>query len=147
MDSLSTRIASSCEAGSITWEGKPHGSQVVTFMKNTSFTLCILSSSASSSAAVYRLIGPSRRLLVPASRAGKLGCYESQCNLISLLIEPLNSSAGYIELTYQVNLDTSERTILTCVPMQITARLFSRYRVSDVHGELSHDVLMYSSIR
>lgn len=104
VDSLSTRIASSCEAGSIMWE-KPHGSQSVTFLKNTSFTLCLSSNSTSSPVAIYRLIGPSRRLLIPKYRTGILGCYDSECNHISILIESYNSS-GHIELKYETNTTT-----------------------------------------
>eukprot|EP00731_Ephydatia_muelleri_P028401 Em0020g45a len=108
-------ITSSCGAGSVTWEN-PHGSQAITFLRNTSFTLCLSSNSASSHAAVYRLIGPSRRLLVPKSHDGMLGCYDSQCSHVSLLIESQNSS-GHVELM-----------------------------VSELYGELPNNVFMHSSL-
>ena len=109
VDSLSTTITSSCGAGSVTWES-PHGSQAITFLRNTSFTLCLSSNSASSHAAVYRLIGPSRRLLVPKSHDGMLGCYDSQCSHVSLLIESQNSS-GHVELMYQISMANSKSQI------------------------------------
>ncbi|KAL5474046.1 hypothetical protein EMCRGX_G028619 [Ephydatia muelleri] len=118
VDSLSTMITSSCGAGSVTWEN-PHGSQAITFLRNTSFTLCLSSNSASSHAAVYRLIGPSRRLLVPKSHDGMLGCYDSQCSHVSLLIESQNSS-GHVELMYQISManrcpSCTESCQITCL--------------------------------
>ena len=103
-----TRITMRCDTGRIYWRNPSHR-QVVSLYKNRqSFTVCLTASHPG--VAVYRLKGASRRLVAKGESQEAIGCFESECSHVSLLLEadPDGNFPRVLRFTYNSKIDKSE---------------------------------------
>ena len=97
-----------CDTGRIDWRS-PSYRQVVSLYKNRqSFRVCLTTSSPG--AVVYHLKGASRKLVAKGDSAGHIGCFDSECGHVSLLLEadPNRYVPRILMFTYSSKIDKSE---------------------------------------
>ena len=90
----------SCQTGKLTWLN-PEGERAISFSDKRSFTVCL--DSARAGASVYRLEGSAKTLLSPDPEgAGRIGCLQSDCTHVTLLLQP--SSSDTLEYNYTTSI-------------------------------------------
>lgn len=86
--------------GKFTWIN-PEEERAVSFAdKKSSFKVCL--DSARAGASVYRLEGSAKTLLSANSQPGRIGCLESDCEHVTLLLQP--SSNDTLEYNYTTSI-------------------------------------------
>ena len=94
-----------CEMGKFTWIN-PEEERAVSFAdKKSSFKVCL--DSARAGASVYRLEGSAKTLLSANSQPGRIGCLESDCEHVTLLLQP--SSNDTLEYNYTTSITNGKR--------------------------------------
>ena len=96
------KLSLACQTGKLTWLN-PEGERAISFSnKRRSFTVC-LDSARAGAASVYRLEGSAKTILTPDSEpAGRIGCLQSDCTHVTLLLQP--SSSDTLEYNYTTNI-------------------------------------------
>ena len=109
-----------CQKGKITWLN-PEEERMISFSdKKRSFTVCLDSARAGTS--VYRLEGSAQTLLAPDSEpAGRIGCLESDCTHVTLLLQPSRSDT--LEYNYTTSI-TNGKTNTSTACMQHVQLLY-----------------------
>ena len=91
--------------GKFTWIN-PKEQRAISFTdKKRSFKICL--DSAREGASVYRLEGSAKTLLSANSQPGRIGCMESDCNHVTLLLEA--SSNDTLEYNYTSSITNGKR--------------------------------------
>lgn len=100
-------LNSRCSSANINWR-KPNNGQIITFYKKQqSFTVCL--NSVYAGGTVYRLKGSSKQMVAESNRTGNIGCFESHCSHVSLLIEADNTiDPNILKYTYKSVRDYSK---------------------------------------
>ena len=125
-----------CEAGKITWVN-PEEERAISFSdKKRSFTVCF--DSARAGASVYRLEGSARTLVSPDSRSGRIGCLESDCTHVTLLLQPSRSDTLEFNYTTSITNGKRENCLHVCIPIA----LFYACSLPQVHLGLSEKVFL-----
>lgn len=73
---------------------------------------------------VYRLKGPSRQLIASSATSGQLGCFESHCGHVTLLLEVdsavLDPEATRLRYVYHVERDASKELLLEILILRLS---------------------------
>lgn len=86
-----------CETGKLTWFNPKEEWKISFADKKKSFNVCL--DSARAGASVYRVEGSARTLLSSNSEPGGIGCWESDCKHVTLLLQA-STSGDVLEYNY-----------------------------------------------
>lgn len=101
------RVDSECKEGKITWIN-PSEERVIRFTdKNKSFKMCF--GSARAGASVYRVEGYAKTLLSSNSEPGPIGCLDSDCKHVTLLLQPTSSNT--LEYNYTTSITNGNHSL------------------------------------
>ena len=94
------RLDLGCQAGKVTWIN-PEEERMLSFTdRKRSFKVCF--DSARAGASVYRVEGSAKTLVSLNSEPGRIGCLDSDCKHVTLLLQP--SSSNTLEYNYTASI-------------------------------------------
>lgn len=115
-ETKTTEIRPRCSLNEMIWY-TPKYNHIVSFQDSSRKPFSICLSRTVQGMNIYQLIGTSRRLLIGANNTGELGCFESQCNHLTLYFEIVSKLPPKITYRYRSAVINSKltNTLFACI--------------------------------